>query len=188
MEPYDVLSTDDGMAEIIEKHGKIEIPVADDAFERFVTAVVNQQLSSHSAQAIRERLFQNFTVTPRGMIDADEEKLREIGLSRQKVEYIGNISERFIEKEYGDGYFEGMTNREVTDELTSIHGVGTWTSKMYLIFVLGREDVFPVEDLGIRNAMTDIYGLENRTEMSEKAEEWSPYRSYASLYLWRRVD
>ena len=81
-----------------------------------------------------------------------------------------------------------MSDEEVIDELTDIHGVGDWTAKMYMIFVLAREDVFPVEDLGIRKALENLYGLESRSEMREKAEEWKPYRSLASRYLWKSVD
>lgn len=81
-----------------------------------------------------------------------------------------------------------MSDEEVIEELTDIHGVGEWTANMFLIFVLGREDVFPVGDLGIRKAMEELYGEMSRSEMREKAEDWRPYRSLASLYLWRVVD
>jgi DNA-3-methyladenine glycosylase II len=81
-----------------------------------------------------------------------------------------------------------MSEEEVIEELTSIHGIGDWTAKMFLIFVLGREDVFPVEDLGIRRSMEELYDLESREEMREKAEQWRPKRSLASLYLWDYRD
>ena len=185
---YEVLCRDKELSDLVEKHGEIEIPVADDAFQRLVVSVVNQQLSSSSAEAIKQRLFDGFMVTPEGILEADDEQLRDTGLSRQKVRYLNEISREFRQKGYSASYFDGVTDDEVTKELTSIHGVGDWTAKMFLIFVLGRKDVFPVEDLGIRNAMKEIYSYRKKTEMRRHAESWKPYRSYATLHLWRTID
>ncbi|MFB6292100.1 MAG: DNA-3-methyladenine glycosylase [Candidatus Nanohaloarchaea archaeon] len=185
MEP---LLDDDKLAALIDRHGELELEASEQPFERLVTSIVNQQLSTSSAEAIRTRLFEKFEIQPEPLLEAGEEELAATGLSRQKIDYIRSAAERFIEDDLSPEKFEHMTDQKVMDELTSIHGVGDWTAKMFLIFVLGREDIFPVEDLGIRKAMEELYGDMTREEMVAKAEDWKPYRSIASLYLWRLVD
>jgi DNA-3-methyladenine glycosylase II len=139
---------------------------------------------------IRERLFDRFEVTPAAMLAADEDALRDVGLSGQKISYVRNVAEAFEADDLSREGMAHLSDEEVLARLTEIRGVGDWTAKMYLLFVLGREDVFPVEDLGIRKAMTELYGIDegDRAAMVERAEAWRPYRSLASRYLWRAVD
>jgi len=142
-----------------------------------------------SAAATRERLFERVNVTPEGILAADEDVLREVGLSRQQSQYVTNIAAAFLERGWSRGYFTGMSDEEVRAELTDVTGVGTWTAEMQLMFSLGREDVFPVGDLGIRKGMETVFDESmTRGEMVERAERWAPYRSYASLYLWRAEE
>lgn len=184
----DPLYEDPAMAALIEEHGEVTVEPAPDTFRRMTVSIINQQLSTASAAAIRERVFDRFEVTPESMLAADPDELRALGLSGSKVEYVKNVAAAFEEDGYSAAYFDGMTDEEVIAELTSIKGVGAWTAKMALIFCLGREDVFPVEDLGIRRGMETVYGIDERPAMVEKASEWAPYRSHASLYLWRSQD
>jgi len=185
---HDVLRSDPHIGPLVEEHGEIELEPAENPFERLVVSIVNQQLSTQSAAAIRDRLFEQFTVEPQPLLDADEDALRAVGLSAQKVDYVRNVAERFLADDLSAAAFAAMSDEEVVEELTGIHGVGVWTAKMFLIFVLAREDVFPVEDLGIRRGMEALYGDLTRGEMREQAETWRPYRSYASRYVWRVVD
>ncbi|RLM57171.1 DNA-3-methyladenine glycosylase 2 family protein [Halobellus sp. Atlit-31R] len=154
MEP---IRTDPKLGPLVERHGEFPIGTADDAFERLVVATVNQQLSVDSAAAIRERLFDRVTVTPAGIIAAREATLRDVGLSGQKVAYVRNVVEAFRERDLTREGLAGESDEDVIAALTEIRGVGVWTAKTYLVFVLGRPDVFPVEDLGIRNGMTRLY-------------------------------
>lgn len=189
-EAVDSLRTDDALAPLIEEHGPLELTPADDLFERFVVSLLRQQVSMAAAESIRERLFDRFEITPDSILSADEAALRDVGLSAAKVEYATAAAERFRERDYDHACFAGMADEEVRAELTAIHGVGPWTAKMFLMFCLGREDVFPVEDLGIRAGLRAVTGTEEmtRTAMRDRASEWAPYRSYASLYLWRAAD
>ncbi|MEF8799541.1 MAG: DNA-3-methyladenine glycosylase [Halolamina sp.] len=183
------LRADPDLGSLVEEHGEVILDPADSLFERMIRSVVSQQVSTAAATSIRENLYDAVEITPQGVLAADEATLRDAGLSGQKVGYVRNIAEAFGENRYSVAYFEEMSNDEVVDELSSITGVGTWTGKMQLMFGLGRPDVFPVEDLGIRNGMQVLYGDDlTRAEMTELAEPWRPYRSYASLYLWRSVD
>lgn len=187
-DPIDYLSTDPVLGPVIDEHGPLEIGPTDDIFERLIIAVINQQLSSASAEAIRERVFNLVEITPQGILQADTTTLREAGLSSQKTEYMKNVAGAFHDQGYSRDSFSHLSNEEVIDVLTEIKGIGLWTGKIFLIFCLGREDVFPVEDLGIRRGMEQLYGTLTREEMSQKAENWRPYRSYASRYVWRAYD
>jgi DNA-3-methyladenine glycosylase II len=183
--PYETLSEDSYLGPLVEQHGRLDLDPADDMFKRLVVSILRQQVSMASAAATRERLFEAVEVTPDGILAADPETLRGAGLSRQKTGYVRNVAEAFRE-EYSKAYFEELDDEAVVDELTSIKGVGEWTANMQLLFSLGRPDVFPVGDLGIRKGMRNLYGEDlSRAEMIEEAERWAPYRSYASLYLWR---
>jgi DNA-3-methyladenine glycosylase II len=179
------LRADPDLRPLIERHGPLAIEPADDFFARFVVSVLRQQVSMASAAATRDRLFEAVEVTPAGILAADDDALRDAGLSRQKTRYVNNVAEAFRDRGYTVDSFAGIDDDAVIDELTSITGVGDWTARMQLLFSLGRPDVFPVGDLGIRKGMRTLYGDIDRETMVETAERWAPYRSYASLYLWR---
>lgn len=182
------LRKDEKMAGLIEKHGELGVEAAENPFERLVVSIINQQLSTASASAIKERVFDRFEITPESLLEADEDELADTGLPSQKIEYIKSAAEQFMEDNLSLEKFAEMSDEEVIDEMTDIHGVGVWTAKMFMIFVLGREDVFATEDLGIREGMKQLYDVETRGEMKEKAEEWSPHRSIACLYIWEHYE
>jgi DNA-3-methyladenine glycosylase II len=188
-EAADALAADDALAPLVEEHGPLTLQPADDVFERLIVSIVRQQVSTEAADAIRQRLFDAVEVTPPGLLAADTETLKDVGLSRAKVEYVRAAAERFERRDYDRAYFEGMETDSVIDELRDIRGVGPWTGKMFCLFCLGRPDVFPVEDLGVRTGMRRILDPEmSRRRMADRAEQWRPYRSYATLYLWREID
>ncbi len=182
------LYDDPQLQPLIDEHGELELEPADDPYQRLVVSIVNQQLSTQSAAAIKERLFDAFEITPETMLAADPDALQAVGLSQQKIQYVKSAAEQFTDDNLSPETFAAMSDDEVINELTAIHGVGVWTAKMFCMFVLGREDVFPVEDLGIRNGMQQLYGIDERSAMTAKAEEWQPYRSIASLYLWKVTE
>ena len=183
------LRGDDSLGPLVAEYGPMTVEPAENFYERFVVSILRQQVSMVSAAATRERLFDRVEPTPEAMLAADPELLREAGLSRQKTEYVRNVAEAFLDAGYTQEYFAGVPDEEVVAELTSITGVGEWTANMQLMFSLGRPDVFPVGDLGIRTGMEALYGEDlTRAEMVERAERWAPYRSYASRYLWRAED
>lgn len=183
------LREDPALEPYIEEYGPLELEHAEDLFERLVVSLLRQQVSIDAAAAIRERLFDRVEVTPAAMLGADDETLQDAGLSAAKVEYVNAVAQAFQQEGYDRAYFADLDDDAVMDELTEIRGVGPWTAKMFLLFALGRPDVFAVEDLGIRRGMEIACGGEmTRREMRERAGEWAPYRSYASLYLWRAYE
>ncbi|QKY20108.1 DNA-3-methyladenine glycosylase 2 family protein [Halolamina sp. CBA1230] len=188
---YDRLREDEYLGPIVAEVGPVSIDPAEDAFERLIVSILRQQVSMASAAATRERLFDAVEVTPAGIRAADDETLRDAGLSRQKTRYVNEIADRFAEEAWSREAFAAMEDDEVREALTDITGVGPWTADMFLLFVLGRPDVFPVGDLGVREGLktlVDHHG-ENpemtRGEMTAFAERWEPVRSYAALYLWQ---
>jgi DNA-3-methyladenine glycosylase II len=189
--PHEYLRRTD-LGPLVDTYGELTLDPADDPFRRFVVSIVNQQLSSASAAAVRHRLFAALDdeVTPGRVLAADEATLREAGLSRQKVEYVRNVAEAFAAGEITPEALAGSDDAAAIEALTAVRGVGDWTAKMYLLFVLGREDVFPVEDLGVRGGMADLYGMDraDRAAMVDRADAWRPYRSYAALYLWHHYE
>jgi DNA-3-methyladenine glycosylase II len=184
------LVDDPALGPVVAACEPLSLSPAADPFERLLTSVVRQQVSSAAADVIEARLFDAVEPTPAAVLAADEATLREAGLSRQKVGYVRAIAGAFEERDWDRAAFEAMDDERVIEELTAVRGVGEWTAKMFLLFVLAREDVFPVGDLGVRAAMADRCGMvrEDRAAMVERAEPWRPYRSYATLYLWNHYE
>ena len=165
-----------------------------DAYGALLRSIVGQQLSTKAARSIFERLtalFDDRTPTPRELLETDPEKLREVGLSRAKVAYLRDLAEHVEDRELDLERIADLPDEEVAAQLTQIKGLGPWTVDMFLIFHLGRPDVVPVGDLGIRRAVQTAYGLDelpDAAEIERIAEPWRPHRSLASLYLWRSLD
>jgi len=180
-----MLRADDALGPVVERHGPLALDPSDDLYRRLVVSILRQQVSMASAAATRERLFDAVEVTPEGILAADEATLCEAGLSRQKTRYVRAAAETFREAGYDKAYLADMTDEEIVATLTDITGVGPWTARMQLLFTFGRPDVFPVGDLGVRKGMRTLLGDMDREGMIAEAERWRPYRSYASLYLWR---
>ncbi|MDZ7688716.1 MAG: DNA-3-methyladenine glycosylase 2 family protein [Halobacteriales archaeon] len=188
MEPYDTLRKDGTMASLVEDFGHVTVePVeSGEEFRRLVVSITNQSVSTESARAVRGRLFDALDdVTPRVVLDTSPEELASTGVGEAKAEYLHETARAFENGDYGREAFAGASNDEVRDALTEIRGVGKWTANMYLIFVLGREDVLPLGDLAVRRGIEGLYGVETRDEMREIAETWKPYRSYGTRYVWK---
>ena len=158
---------------------------------------MSQQLSTRVAEVIYRRfleLYDKKEPTAEQVLNTPPETLRAIGLSNAKVSYVHNVARFAIEQGMDQTRLRKMTNEEVIQYLTQIKGVGQWTVEMLLMFTLGREDVFAVDDLGIQVAMAKLYKLDRddkkklREEMLRISAGWSPYRTYGCLYLWRWKD
>ncbi|GAD51376.1 3-methyladenine DNA glycosylase [Halarchaeum acidiphilum MH1-52-1] len=183
-DPYAVVRGDDALRTLYEEHGDLGPERAADPFERLVVAVTNQSVSLESAAAVRERLRERVDFAPAGLRDADDATLRDAGLSDTKVRALNELAERYPDGIVHDD-FADLSNDDVRAELGAVYGVGDWTANMFLLFALGRADVFPVGDLGVRKGMQTLYGHETRAEMRDYAETWAPYRSYATRYVWK---
>ncbi len=182
--PADSLRDDPDLAPLVERYGPLELDTDEEPFERLVVSIVNQLVSTEAARTIRERLFDAVEITPDGVREAETQTLRDAGLSPQKVEYVRAAADAYDAGHITPNALSELDDDAARDELTQVKGIGDWTAKMYLMFVLERPDVFPVEDLAVRRGMEALFGDESREEMRERATNWKPYRSYATLYVW----
>lgn len=188
MVPYETLRKDRTMETLIEEFGHVPVePVeSGEEFRRLVVSITNQSVSTESARAVRGRLFDTLDeVTPRSVLGTPPEELASTGVGEAKAEYLREAARAFKTNDYSRGAFADASNADVRETLTEIRGVGEWTANMYLIFVLGREDVLPLGDLAVRRGIEGLYGVETREEMREIAEAWKPYRSYGTRYVWK---
>ncbi|PNK60264.1 DNA-3-methyladenine glycosylase family protein [Psychrobacter sp. FDAARGOS_221] len=152
-------------------------------FVRLIRAMVGQQLSVAAASSIWNKLESAGLIYPQAIIDADDDQLRAHGLSKQKIRYIRSLVAHDIDFES----LEVMTDEEVIKTLTAVTGIGKWTAEMYLLFSLGRADVLAVDDLAIKVGAMDLLQLDARPtpkQLRDLTQDWSPYRSAASLLLW----
>ncbi|MDE1865277.1 MAG: DNA-3-methyladenine glycosylase 2 family protein [Candidatus Micrarchaeota archaeon] len=163
-------------------------------FGSLVTAIIFQQISGSAGDSIMRRfksIYGGKVPTPRVFLATEESKVRGAGVSPQKYSYLKDLSERIEDGRLELRRFWEMPDSEVAAELDEVRGIGRWTAEMFLIFTLGRKDVLPVDDLGLRKALMRAYRL--RTLPSEKrfrgiAKSWHPYCTIASLYLWQSLD
>lgn len=164
---------------------------------RLMASIMSQQLNTKVAKVIYKRFLEIYggeEPQPKQVLDTPFETLRAIGLSNAKVNYVKNVAAFCIENEITDSKLLLLTNEEIIELLTQIKGVGKWTVEMLLMFTLGREDVFAVDDLGIQQAMIKAYNLpaDDKKSLKEKmlkiSSKWKPYRTYACLHLWSWKD
>jgi DNA-3-methyladenine glycosylase II len=152
--------------------------------------IVGQQLSVKAAATIwsRVKILIDDWDNPSKILECDDIQLRSAGLSGRKVSYVKNIARGILDGTLNPETYSSLSDSEIIKELVMIKGIGVWTAEMFLIFTLGKHDVFSIGDLGLRNAIKKYYGDMSSDNMLKLSNCWSPYRSYASLILWRSLD
>ncbi len=197
MKHVEHLSKDKKLKKLIEVVTPYELTKRKKIYLRLCSSIMSQQLSTKVAEVIYKRfidLYEGKEPSAQQILDTPATVLRGIGLSNAKVSYVHNVARFAIEEGMEETRLGKMSNDEVVEYLTRIKGVGRWTVEMILMFTMGREDVFAVDDLGIQQSMTKLYKLkyENKKELHQAmlkiAGKWSPYRTYACMYLWRWKD
>jgi len=195
----ELAASDPVMARLIDEHGdavrrdlRRERP--GDAYGALLRSIVGQQLSTKAARTIYNRmleLFDGHAPTPKQLLAADPDAIRAAGLSRPKISYLRDLAEHV---ERGELELERLTelpDEDVIQQLTAVKGIGEWSAHMFLMFHLGRPDVLPVGDQGIRNAIRAQYRLRkipDAKRMEKIAKPWRPHRTLACLYLWSSLD
>lgn len=180
------------LREIIDRVGSFEPSHEADLWWSLVDAITSQQLSIKAAATILGRVESivpdGRRPTPQEILDTPDETLRSCGLSRAKVGYVKDLALKWQDGTLEPDRFEGFSDEEVIEHLVRVKGIGRWSAEMVLMFTLRRPDVLPVDDLGLRIAVEQAYGLEERPgrkELQQIGEAWRPWRSVASYYLWR---
>jgi len=187
-------AADPVMARLLREIGKLPLPLhkGGSAFAYLARAILAQQISVAAARSIAGRITDRYgwPWQPDHILGASDAELRALGLSRQKAGYLRDLAAHTR-----DGLplerLSRLSDERVIEALTVVKGIGRWTAEMYLMFRLGRGDVLPVDDLGIRSAMRRAYGmraLPRKERMRRIAEAWRPYRSLACFYLWKSLD
>jgi len=184
------------LAPVIALSGIANLEPHTDYYGALVSSIIGQQLSVKAAAAIKLRflkLFNGVFPTPEQILSVSVEELRAIGFSNAKGRYVHDLAQHIIEGKISFGRIPEQSNDEIIAELTDVKGVGVWTVHMFLMFCVGRLDVLPVGDLGIKNGIQALYGLaEAPTPQQITAlaaqNNWHPYESVASWYVWRSLD
>lgn len=191
-----VSAADEKLAALIEAVGPLNIEPRDGAFRTLGRAIFFQQLAGPAARAIMGRALaalgtdEERWYEPGHLLATPEETLRAAGLSRQKLVYLRDLDEKFVSGELNEADFPHLDDEEVIAKASSVKGIGRWTAEMYLMFSLGRPDVLPVDDLGVRRGMQITYELPDMPKpaaMREIADPWRPYRSVGTWYMWRAL-
>ena len=197
MDYRDHLAKDKKLAKLIEGKEPFALKFHKNICLRLCASIMSQQLSTKVAKVIYHRFLELYggeEPTPEQIVATPFDRLRGIGLSNAKTQYVLNVAQFAIDHKLDDRKLKKMTDEEIIGLLTQIKGVGRWTVEMLLMFTLGHEDVFSPDDYGIQTAMKAIYKLDdsNKKEFREKmiriAARWAPYRTYACLHLWAWKD
>lgn len=163
-------------------------------FDDLVESIISQQLSIKVSDTIYTRfkkLFKGERIHPQEALSIRDDDIRATGISYQKIGYIKDLAKKTVESGIVFEQFEIMTDEEIIEELTKVKGIGRWTAEMFLMFAMGRPDVFSYGDLGLQNAIQRLYGLSQRPTKGEAeaiAEKWKPYRTIACRYLWKSLE
>lgn len=185
---------DKRLGRVIRNHGEIKFKPEGEMFESLVESILSQQLASPAANAIIKRtraLYEDGNLVPNLVYLTPSKKLRSAGVSPQKIRYLKDLSERVVQKKLDLEALREKSDEEIIGALDEVLGVGPWTAHMILIFTLGRCDVLPVDDLGVKKSIQKLYSLPNlpkKEKIEDLARKWHPYCSVASLYFWRFLD
>ncbi|MSU62055.1 MAG: DNA-3-methyladenine glycosylase 2 family protein [Pedosphaera sp.] len=182
------------LRQVIDCVGPFRLKPHSDRFGSLVRSIISQQISGSAAQSIRrrlERLAAPGRITPEKLLRFSSEALRSVGLSGQKQTYLRDLAGKVQRSEVRLRSIARRDDEGVIAELIQVKGIGVWTAQMFLMFSLGRLDVFPHDDLGIRNALRKIYNLPELPDKKASqriAEPWRPYATIASWYCWRSLE
>ncbi len=188
------LKRDPKLAKIIKQVGDYNVKITKNRYQSLVEAIIAQQLSGAAAGAILKKfkkLYKSKFPKPIEVIKTPDSKLRSAGLSKMKISYIKDLSKKIKTNQLNMRIISTKSDEYVVDQLTNVKGIGRWTAEMFLIFSLGRLDVLPVGDLGLKKGIQLMHSfneLPNEKEIERLAESWRPYRTVATWYLWKSLQ
>lgn len=181
---------------VIKASGPCHIKPHKDYYGELVGSIVGQQLSAKAGAVIWQRvldLFDGKMPTPEQLIAVDPDKIRQCGVSRPKISYMKDLAEHILDGRLDLDHISTMPNEQLIEQLTAVKGIGEWSAHMFMLFGLGRLDILPVGDLGVRKAIQKLYLLSNLPDSAEivtiaNKNRWHPYESVAAWYLWQSLD
>lgn len=179
---------------VAQRVGVCQLKPSRDRFGMLVRSIISQQISVGAARAIRGRLTAlvgDTKFSPEAIVQLTDRQLRSVGLSKQKASYLRDLSAKTLDGTVHLPKIGRLPDGLVIEQLTQVKGIGRWTAQMFLIFALAREDVFPIDDFGVRSAITKLYGYDEvppRALLTQIGARWSPFASIGSWYCWRYLD
>ncbi len=181
---------------LIKQYGDCTLEPHTDYYRSLVRAIIGQQLSVKAAQSIYNRfldLFGGVMPTPEQILKIDDESLRAAGLSYSKIKYVKDLASHIIDGRLDLDHIATLPNEDVIEQLVAVKGIGEWSAHMFMIFSLGRTNILPSGDLGIKNAFRSIYALKEVPDTAKMLQislqnRWNPYQSIASWYLWKSLN
>ena len=191
---FKFLKKDPKFAKIIMQVGDYNVKITKNRYQSLVEAIISQQLSGSAANSIIKKfrkLYKSKFPKPRDIIKTSDSKLRTTGLSKMKIVYIKELSKKIESKELNMRKISTQSDEQVIEVLTDVKGIGRWTAEMFLIFSLGRLDILPVGDLGLKKGIQSMYSLKElpeKEQIEQLAESWKPYRTVATWYLWKSLE
>ena len=186
---------DSVLAPVIKRAGLPTFKPHQNYYWELIDSIISQQLSVKAATSIEKRfqeLFGTEFPEPAAILEKSIEELRSVGLSQAKANYIRDLAQHILDGRLKFDKLDQQTNDEIIAELTDVKGIGEWTAHMFLVFCIGRLDVLPTGDLGIKNGIRQLYGLKDlptpdQIQKLAKKNHWHPYESVASWYIWRSL-
>ena len=184
------------LASVIKAHPLPTFVPHTNYYQELVESIISQQLSVKAASAIEKRfigLFEDQFPSPEQILSRSIEEFRSVGLSRPKAAYVQDLARNVLDGTVKFDTLDQLSNDEIIAELTKVKGIGEWTVHMFLMFCMGRLDVLPIGDLGIRNGVQKLYSFDHALLPQEvtllaEANKWAPYQSVASWYVWQSLD
>jgi DNA-3-methyladenine glycosylase II len=187
-----LMEKDENLKELFQQKCEITVKVSKDYYKSLVQTIIAQQLSTKVADVIYKRLLDllDHQIDPLNILNRPDDDLREIGLSRPKIKYLKSLAMHIEDKKIIFEKFDSMPDQDIIDQLIEVKGIGLWTAQMFLMFSMGRKDVFSTLDLGLRNALKKLLNRPDMTyeEIETYSQKWIPYRSLVSHYLWHFWD
>jgi len=187
------LKKDPKFAKIILQVGEYNVKITKNRYRSLVEAIIAQQLSGSAAESILKKFRKIFKANfpkPIEVLQTSDTKLRKVGLSKMKVIYIKELSKKIESRHLNMRNFSSMEDEKIIEQLTNVKGIGRWTAEMFLIFSMGRMDVLPVGDLGLKKGIQLMYSLNelpNEEQIRRFAESWRPFRTVATWYIWKSL-
>lgn len=183
------------LSKVIKLHRPPDLNPHGDHYKQLLSSIIGQQLSVKAAAHIRGRVFGFYAnkPSPQQLLATSDDKLRSFGLSRAKVVYVKDLAQHIMDGRLDMKHVSKLPNDELIVQLVAVKGIGVWSAHMFMIFGLGRLDILPVGDLGVRKAAVKLYGLRQlpspeRLVKLSKQNSWPPYESIAAWYLWQSLD
>ena len=187
-----LIKKDKALGKIIKSYPKDFLFSKSDPFYTLARSIVGQQISVSAAQAVWDRFEKKIKIVkPYDVKNMHYMKLKSCGLSKQKITYLKNLSDAFIENKIKPKDWKSLDDEKIIEQLIQIKGIGRWTAEMFLIFNLCRPDIFPADDLGVIKGICVCYSLKypiSKKHAIKLSEKWKPYRSVATWYFWRSLD